>query len=102
MRKDVLVYLEENSEINAVAGFKEQHNLVLGKHLYVEDLVTDEKARSKGHGQKLFKWLCDRGKQKQCSVIHLDSGTQRHAAHKFYLTQNMQIFCYHFIKELNP
>ena len=97
----VLAYLEENGEIKSVAGFREQTNFFLGKHLYVEDLVTDEAARSKGYGEMLFAWLCERGRQSGCSAIDLDSGTQRHGAHKFYLSRDMRIACYHFVKDLH-
>ena len=96
----ILAYLEEGNDVKSVAGFKEQHNLFLGKHLYVEDFVTDEKERSKSYGQQLFDWLCERGRQTACSVIHLDSGVQRYKAHKFYLNQDLKIICYHFGKEL--
>jgi len=97
----VLAYLSDDNAVKAVAGFKEQKNLFLGKHLYIEDLVTDEKSRSKGYGSQIVEWLANRGKENGCSVIHLDSGVQRHEAHKFYLNQDMKIICYHFLAELN-
>jgi|UPI00039BCCF9 GNAT superfamily N-acetyltransferase len=97
----ILAYLSDANAIKAVAGFKEQKNLFLGKHLYIEDLVTDENSRSNGYGKQMLEWLANRGKENGCSVIHLDSGVQRHEAHKSYLNQDMKIICYHFLAELN-
>jgi len=97
----ILAYLSDDGAVKAVAGFKEQKNLFLGKHLYVEDLVTDETSRSGGYGNQMMQWLSKRGRRNGCAAIDLDSGVQRHGAHKFYLNQNMKIICYHFLAELN-
>lgn len=91
---------DEAGLVCCVAGFKIAHNFYLGKHLYVEDLITAENARSKGMGTKMFGWLAAYGKAEHCAAIHLDSGVQRHAAHKFYLNQEMKIVCYHFLAEI--
>ncbi len=95
-----LAYLKNDvGLVSCVAGFKISHNLFLGKHLYVEDLVTAETARASGHGSKIFEWLVAYAKTEHCLAIDLDSGVQRHAAHKFYLNQGMKIVCYHFLAE---
>jgi GNAT superfamily N-acetyltransferase len=72
----------------------------MGKHLYVEDLVTSAQARSQGVGSAMMGWLITYGKAENCTVVHLDSGVQRHAAHKFYLNQGMSIACYHFVLDI--
>ena len=43
-----LVYLEEDER--AVAGYRIAKNLFLGKHQYIDDLVTSKKIRSRGYG----------------------------------------------------
>ena len=83
-----------------VAGFKVAHNLFLGKHLYVEDLITAETARSSGIGAAMFDWLRAYATSAHCAALHLDSGVQRHAAHKFYLNQGMKIGSYHFLLDI--
>ena len=40
-----LAYLEEDEKVVAVAGFRIAKNLFLGKHLYIDDLVTSQKIR---------------------------------------------------------
>ena len=95
-----LVSVSEDNKVVAVAGFKFSFNFAMGNKLYIEDLVTAECRRSKGLGKMLLKYLEDLAKQEGCKILHLDSGTQRHAAHKFYLTNNLAIFAYHFVKRI--
>ena len=97
-----LAYIKESGSVVAVAGFRIYSNLFMGKHLYVDDLITDEQARSKGHGQALLIWLKQYAKENDCAVLHLDSGVQRHRAHKFYLNQGFDIASYHFSQKLTP
>jgi hypothetical protein len=35
-----------------------------------------------------------------CSVLDLDSGVQRHDAHRFYFREAMHISSYHFMRPL--
>lgn len=96
-----LAYLQEEGQVVAVAGFKIDRNLYAGKHLYVEDLVTCEKQRSKGYGERLMNWLNEYARNNQCQVLHLDSGVQRHGAHRFYLKQRLDIVSHHFLRVIN-
>lgn len=89
-----------DAQIVCVAGFRISHNLFAGKHLYVDDLVTLEPERSKGYGEEMMNWLRDLAIVSECNAFHLDSGVQRHKAHKFYLNQGMDIVCYHFLQKL--
>jgi len=80
----------------AVAGYRLMENLVAGRHLYVDDLVTGESERSRGYGKLLLDWLKAEARAAGCAELHLDSGVQRHAAHRFYLRERMHISSYHF------
>jgi len=91
-----LAYLEENGEVKACAGFEFAEKLHCGKIIYVDDLVTLSSARSKGYGEMMFKWLLDYAKMNKCDQLHLDSGVQRHGAHRFYLKNRMDITSHHF------
>ena len=95
-----LAYIEDRGRVVAVAGFRIFTSLFMGKNLYVDDLVTGESGRSKGHGTAMIAWLRDMAVDQQCRFLHLDSGTQRHRAHKFYLNQGFNIASYHFSQEL--
>lgn len=96
-----LLYLEEGKAVVAVAGFRIDKNLFMGKHLYVDDLVTAERVRSKGYGETLINYLRDLAKKESCSYLHLDSGTHRGRAHKFYFEHGFTIASYHFSEKLD-
>jgi GNAT superfamily N-acetyltransferase len=98
----MLAALYEDGAIRAVAGYRYYHNLVSGNVLYVDDLVTDQKERSKGHGDRLFDWLVQQAKDGGCDCLELDSGVQRHGAHRFYLLHRMDITSFHFRLRLRP
>lgn len=91
-----LAYLLNGDAIVCVAGFRIQRTLVAGKSLYVDDLATDDSARSHGHGAAMMAWLRQLAVAEGCGEIHLDSGVQRHRAHRFYLNRNMDIVAHHF------
>jgi GNAT superfamily N-acetyltransferase len=91
-----LVFLEMENQVVAVAGFRISNNLAWGKFLYVDDLIVDKNKRSHGYGKQLFQWLVKYAQDRHCKQLHLDSGVQRFAAHKFYLQQNMNISSHHF------
>ncbi len=87
--------------VRSVAGFRIHDMLFSGRTLYVDDLVTDETARSCGHGDKLFDWLVNLARENACDMFSLDSGTQRVDAHRFYLRKRMKISSFHFALPLN-
>lgn len=95
-----LVYLSEGNEIAAVAGFRINNNLAWGKHVYVDDLITDQHKRSRGIGNALLSWLIKEAKNNDCSQLHLDSAIQRKDAHRFYEKEGMQLASYHYVIRL--
>ena len=95
-----LAYTEEGGEVAAVAGFHIEEALAWGKYMYVYDLVTRGGVRSHGHGRALLHFLKTLAKDAGCAQLHLDSGVQRFAAHKFYLREGMIISSHHFQVDL--
>ena len=95
-----LALIEENGSVNSVGGYRILENLAWGRFLYVDDLVTDEAARSQGHGKALLAWLTERARQEGCAQLHLDSGHHRKDAHRFYLREGMDLASYHFLRKL--
>jgi GNAT superfamily N-acetyltransferase len=98
----LLAFVKEDEKVCAVAGFRLTDSLSWGHHAYVDDLISDENARSSGYGAALLGWIGEYAKDRGCKELHLDSGVQRHAAHRFYLRERMDITCYHFRLELQP
>lgn len=95
-----LIYLEENSQVKAIAGYRFLEFLAWGKVLYIDDLITDSDARGSGYGSKLMKWLTEEAENKKCDQLHLDSGSQRYDAHRLYMKHRMQIIGHHFALDL--
>src|SRR5436190_11266044 len=95
-----LAFVEHDGFVKCVAGFRLLEFLGWGKCMYVDDLVTDERERSKGFGQQMFAWLVEYAKANDCEQLHLDSGVQRFDAHRFYLAAGLDITCHHFAMNL--
>lgn len=95
-----MAFVEDGGAVRAVAGYRFSESLYAGKFCYVDDLVTNESARSLGYGGALFDWLVVAARAAGCGRFELDSGVQRFAAHRFYLTKRMSISSHHFSLEL--
>lgn len=95
-----LVYCEDKEDVRALAGFRFLEFLAWGKVLYIDDLITDSETRRNGHGGKLLKWVIEQGKKAGCDQVHLDSGPQRHDAHRLYLNHGFKIIGHHFAFDL--
>ena len=95
-----MAFLEDGSDVRAVAGYRMTESLFAGKFCYVDDLVTDASRRSLGYGGALFDWLVGQAGAAGCEKLELDSGVQRFGAHRFYLTKRMTISSHHFSLKL--
>jgi GNAT superfamily N-acetyltransferase len=91
-----IAYVESDGEVLCVAGFVVGTKLAWGKHIYVDDLVTAERHRSKGAGALMIDWFKTYARQLGCTQLHLDSGVQRFGAHRFYLREGFNIASHHF------
>jgi GNAT superfamily N-acetyltransferase len=91
---------DEAGVVRAVAGFRFMEMLYCGRILYVDDLVTDEAARSAGFGARLMAWLRGHAAEHGCAQLHLDSGVWRAGAHRFYFREGMEIGAFHFSLKL--
>lgn len=96
----VLVYLSTEGQVVAAAGYRITEFLAWGRTFYVDDLVTPAVSRNLGYGGKLLDWLIEKAKESLCDQFHLDSGVQRHDAHRLYLSRKLQISSHHFSKQL--
>ena len=95
-----LAYVKSGNEVLCVAGFVIALKLAWEKHVYVDDLITSANSRSTGAGKLMIDWLKQFCKQQHCTQLHLDSGVQRFAAHKFYLREGFAISSHHFSMDL--
>lgn len=79
-----LFALRVEAEIVALAGVAVQENLYQGRHLWLYDLVTSSRHRSRGHGRRLLAFVEAFARDSGCKAVALVSGVQRTEAHRFY------------------
>lgn len=79
-----LFALRVAGEIVALAGVRFHTNMYYGRHLWVDELVTDEAHRSRGYGERLLSFLEAFASDRDCETLALSSGLQRTDAHRFY------------------
>lgn len=95
-----IAFIEEDEKIVAAAGYRIQHNLFAGRMLYLDDLITDPLRKKSGHATALLEWVKAYAIAEQCDAFHLDSGYQRHDAHRLYLKNGFDLASHHFAKTL--
>jgi GNAT superfamily N-acetyltransferase len=95
-----LAALADDGRCLGVAGWRIVATAFAGRKLYVDDLVTASAERSTGVGAALLAELERRARAAGCSVLDLDSGVQRHDAHRFYFRERMHISSHHLTKRL--
>jgi GNAT superfamily N-acetyltransferase len=97
-----LVFVEDADRPVACAGFRISEWLAWGKTLYVDDLVALESHRGQGFAERLMRWMIDLAVREGCLEFHLDSGTHRLPAHRFYHRLGLSIASFHFVRKLVP
>ena len=99
----VAAFDEDQRDAAAVIGFKVTENLVWGRYLYIEDVVTRAAGRGRGHAPALMAWVLDEARRTGCAQVHLNSGvdSNRRGAHRFYFNSGLRISAHHFSMELD-
>ncbi len=95
-----LLALAEDDVVRAVAAYRVMNMLYCGRALFIDDLVSDEHARSLGYGSQLIARLKDEAQRLGCSEMQLISRVTREQAHRFYFREGFGIECFHFRKKL--
>ena len=99
----VAAFDDDERDAAAVIGFKVTENLVWGRYLYIEDVVTRAAGRGRGHAPALMAWVLDEARRAGCGQVHLNSGvdSNRRSAHRFYFNSGMRVSAHHFSMELD-
>ncbi|MFK5938611.1 MAG: GNAT family N-acetyltransferase [Sulfurimonas sp.] len=95
-----MIGIMEQDTIVAYAGVAVQTNLYHKRHLYVFDLVSDEKRRGQGYGKMMLEYLKDYAKIAMCENIVLSSGFAKEEAHQFYKKNGFYKKSFVFVKTL--
>lgn len=56
-----------------VAGYRVSETLFRGRHLFVDDLVTDPAHQKKGYGTAMLRYLAEFAREEKIERIYLDS-----------------------------
>ena len=84
-----LLALFDGPRVLALAGFRVQENLVHGRFLYVDDLVTDAALCGAGHGERLMTRLKQEAGTLGCAKLVLDTPLSNSLGHRFYFRNGM-------------
>lgn len=95
-----LLAVWHNSEPVALAGYRYLENLVHGRFMYVDDLVTRRASRRDGLGRILIDALRERARHDGCARLVLDTGLSNALAQRFYFRQGLLATGLHFSEPL--
>ncbi|MDN5286672.1 MAG: family N-acetyltransferase [Mucilaginibacter sp.] len=97
-----LLYIVDDNSKKAVSfiGFRSLQMLRTGKVIYIDDLFTLPKYRGHGYARALLNHVHQQATENGIKSVHLDSGYNRHDAHRLYLNKGYTLECLHFVKNL--
>lgn len=91
----------EDDTVVAMAGYRLGDNMIYGKFLYIDDLVTDARKRGLGLGALLLEKLQETGRREDCQYMVLDTAATNTQARRFYQREGLMDLAVGFIKPLN-
>ena len=80
----------------ACAGYNIVENLIRGRYLHVEELVTKRSERSNGIGRCLLQALIQEARDLHCQALALECGLRNSSAHRFYFREGLRISAFRF------
>lgn len=89
----------------AVCGFRERTNLVSGRHMHIDDLVTVPQCRKHGYAGLLLNEVYKIATESGLTKIQVASNvnSDRTKAHRLYFQHGFEISAYHFVRQIeNP
>ena len=96
-----IVAIEQHGEVQAVMGYRFLSDYVRGRHLYIDDLISTEKSRSKGFGTELLNYAEEVAKQNGLKVLRLCTGIENERGVKFYEKNNWVKRAFAYAKKLS-
>jgi ribosomal protein S18 acetylase RimI-like enzyme len=86
----------------ALAGYRLEENLIRGKFIYVDDLVTAAEARRHRIGAQLLDAVGAIGRAAGCRDLVLDTALDNVLGHRFYYRQGMLARALRFSRPIIP
>ncbi len=89
-------------QVLALGGYRLQVNLVYGRFLYLDDLVTLDSVRGQRWGERMLAAVQGIAAQAGCARFVLDTGVSNTGAQRFYARQGLENRALGFSCALNP
>lgn len=83
-------------QVVGLAGYRLQENLIYGRFLYIDDLVTTADVRSAGVGAALIDAVREEARRQDCNQLVLDTGLGNALGQRFYFRQGLLARGLHF------
>jgi GNAT superfamily N-acetyltransferase len=83
-----------------LAGYRVEENLIHGRFLYVDDLVTTEAGRRQRIGARLLDAVAAEGSKLGCGRLVLDTALDNVLAHRFYYRQGLLARALRFSRDI--
>lgn len=83
-----------------LAGYRLQENLIYGRFIYIDDLVTTDETRRHGVGAMLIDAVREQARREDCAQLVLDTGLGNALAQRFYFRQGLLSAALHFRQAL--
>lgn len=85
-RYQLLAFFPDNGSgpCQGLMGYRILTDLVHGRHLYIDDLVVDEKSRSHGLGAKILAKAKEIARAENCKRLRLCTGADNDRGKNFY------------------
>jgi GNAT superfamily N-acetyltransferase len=85
-----------------LAGYRIEENLIHGRFVYVDDLVTTERERRHGVGALLLDAVAAEGRELGCGRLVVDTALDNVLAHRFYYRQGLLARALRFSRPIEP
>jgi GNAT superfamily N-acetyltransferase len=95
-----IIAIEDQGKILAVMGYRFLSDMVRGKHIYIDDLVSTESERSKGLGAELLKYAEDIAAKNGCKTLRLCAVLENERGIQFYDRNGWTKRAYAYTKKL--
>jgi ribosomal protein S18 acetylase RimI-like enzyme len=84
-----------------LAGYRVEDNLIHGRFVYVDDLVTADGDRGQGIGARLLDAVAAEGSRLGCGRLVLDTALDNVLAHRFYYRQGLLARALRFSRDID-
>ena len=92
---DVLLAFDGRSLVGLASVYRDIESIRYGRRTWLQDLVVDRAARSRGGGKALLAAAADWARERGCTHLALSSGGGRTEAHRFYEREGMDQAMYY-------